>query len=259
MSEVQYGSIRSGALGKQMPFSIYLPDGYGGNVRFPALYFLHGRSGNEGIMAELGIQSVADGLIASKQISPIVIVCPRMDNSRGLNTSEAPRRAAANGMTIDMGKYKDYFIKEVIPYIDRHFKTMPNREYRYVGGASAGGFAATHYGLQCPELFSRIGGHMPAIETELDASDVPYYGDEAGFHASNPLAFDRYEELHQHQRWYLDAGEQDEGGFNKTAKSLSDKLRAHGVSVEHHIFPGHHNLQYIKDNIQKYLVFYGAE
>ena len=152
MSEVQYGSIRSGALGKQMPFSIYLPDGYDGNVRFPALYFLHGRSGNEGIMAELGIQLVADGLIASKQISPMVIVSPRMDNSRGLNTSEAPRRAAANGMTIDMGRYEDYFIKEVIPYIDRHFKTMPNREYRFVGGASAGGFAATHYGLQYPCL-----------------------------------------------------------------------------------------------------------
>lgn len=98
---------------------------------------------------------------------------------------------------------------------------------------------------------------MPAIEMELDAADIPYYGDESGFHKNNPLEFEGFEEQHQKQLWYLDAGDEDEGGFYNAVESLSGRLKAHGIGVEHHIFPGHHNLQYIKDNIRKYLIFYG--
>lgn len=257
MSRVLYNNIHSDVLDKQMAFSIYLPNAYDADMKFPVLYFLHGRSGNEGIMDELGIKYVMDELIASGQITPMIIVCPRMDNSRGLNTSDAPCQKVSNGMKIDTGRYEDYFIQEVVPYIDRHFKTLPRREHRFIGGASAGGYASVYYGLQYPELFSRIGGHMPAIETELDESDIAYYGDEDSFHKCNPLEFDRFEELHQEQEWYLDAGDKDEGGFNNAVESLSRNLKAHGISVEHHIFPGHHNLQYIKDNIRKYLIFYG--
>ena len=257
MSKVQYGSIHSDVLDKQMAFSIYLPNEYDGEVKLPILYFLHGRSGNECIMDELEIKSIADELIASGQISPMMIVCPRMDNSRGLNTSKVSRPTISNVMKIDSGRYEDYFIQEVLPYIDSHFKTIPYRENRFVGGVSAGGFAAVHYGLQYPELFSRIGGHMPAIETELDAHDILYYGDEDCFHKNNPLEFDRFEELHQEQEWYLDAGDEDEGGFNYAVESLSEKLMSHGISVKHYILPGHHSFQYIKGNIRKYLIFYG--
>ena len=256
MSKVQYINMHSDALDKLMAFSIYLPDGYDGERIFPVLYFLHGRSGDESIIDELDIKSVADELIASGQISPMMIVCPRMDNSRGLNTAVTPHTAVVDGMRIDMGRYEDYFIKEVVPYIDCHFKTIPNGDHRFIGGASAGGFAAAHYGLQYPRLFSRVGGHMPAIEKELDASDMPYYGDESGFHKNNPLEFEGFEEQHRKQMWYLDAGDEDEGGFYNAVKSLSGRLKAHGIDVEHHIFPGHHNLKYIKENIRKYLIFY---
>lgn len=256
MSKVQYIDMHSDALDKQMAFSIYLPDGYDGERIFPVLYFLHGRSGNESIIDELDIKYVADELIASGQISPMMIVCPRMDNSRGLNTTVTPHQAVVDGMKIDTGRYEDYFIQEVVPYIDCHFKTIPNGDHRFIGGASAGGFAAVHYGLQYPGLFSRIGGHMPAIEKELDTSDMPYYGDEDSFHKNNPLEFDSFEEQHRKQLWYLDAGDEDEGGFYNAVESLSGRLKAHGIGVEHHIFPGHHNIQYTKDNIRKYLIFY---
>lgn len=254
MSKVQDGSIHSDALDKQMAFSIYLPDGYNEKQRFPVLYFLHGRSGNESIIDGLDLKSAADELMASGQISPMMIVCPRMDNSRGLNTTNIPHQTVVDGIIIDTCRYEDHFIREVIPYIDRHFVTIPRREHRFVGDASAGGFAAVHYGLQYPELFSRIGGHMPAIETELDASDMPYYEDED---RNNPLEFEGFEELHRKQLWYLDAGNEYEGGFYNAVKSLSGKLKAHGIGVEHHIFLGHHNIQYIKDNIRTYLIFYG--
>lgn len=81
MSKVQYIDMHSEVLDKQMAFSIYVPDEYdNGELRLPVLYFLHGRSGNESIIDELDVKSVADELIASGQISPMMIVCPRMDN-----------------------------------------------------------------------------------------------------------------------------------------------------------------------------------
>lgn len=127
MSIIQYGNIPSDVLAKQMAYSIYLPDKYDGELKFPVLYFLHGRSGDERIMDELEIKSIADMLIDSGQIRPMIIVCPKMDNTRGLNTSEVSPQSVSNGMKIDSGRYEDYFIQEFLPYIDCHFKTIPHR------------------------------------------------------------------------------------------------------------------------------------
>lgn len=74
MSIIQYGNIHSDVLAKQMAYSIYLPDKYDGELKFPVLYFLHGRSGDERIMDELEIKSIADMLIDSGQIRPMIIV-----------------------------------------------------------------------------------------------------------------------------------------------------------------------------------------
>ena len=84
MGKVIYSTIQSKLLDKQMAFSIYLPDKYDGESRFPVLYFFHGRSGDERIMDELEIKSIADVFIDSGQIRSIIIVCPRMGNTRGL-------------------------------------------------------------------------------------------------------------------------------------------------------------------------------
>ena len=257
MSEIRHISYDSTYLNKQMALAVYLPDEYKYGSKFPVLYFLHGRSGDESFIEQLGLAQLTDSLIAASKIEPMIIVCPRMDNSRGLNSAKIARQEKIGNNVIDVGRYEDYFIQEIIPYIDGNFNTIASRKGRYVGGCSAGGFAAIHYGLKYPELFSRIGGHMPAIETELALSDIPYYGNEHSFHKNNPLEFERFEKLHQKQEWFLDAGDEDEGGFNNAVESLFKKLISHGICVEHHISPGHHNLQYVKSNIWKYLIFYG--
>lgn len=125
MGKVIYSTIQSKLLDKQMAFSIYLPDKYDGESRFPVLYFFHGRSGDERIMDELEIKSIADVFIDSGQIRSIIIVCPRMGNTRGLNTSDVSHQIVSNGVKFDSGRYEDYFIQEFLPHIDSHFKTIP--------------------------------------------------------------------------------------------------------------------------------------
>jgi hypothetical protein len=162
-------------------------------------------------------------------------------------------------MDIDVGRYEDYFIHEIIPYVETHYHALSDRSARYIGGASAGGYASIHYGLKHPELFSRIGGHMPAVEINLDSSDLPYYGGEEEFHLNNPLEFSDFNECHKTQYWYLDAGDKDEGGFDKSIEILNGLLVNQGVKTECHISNGHHCLEYILVNLEKYLIFYNGK
>ena len=259
MSEIRHIPYNSTYLNKQMAFAVYLPDEYKYGGKFPVLYFLHGRNGDESFIEQLGLAQLADTLIAKSKIEPMIIVCPRMDNSRGLNSAKIAHQEKIDGNFIDVGRYEDYFIQEIVPFVDDSFNTIPSRNGRYVGGASAGGFAAIHYGLRYPGLFSKIGGHMPAVELDLDPSDVPYYGSEEEFHQNNPLEFGDFNEYHNTQSWYLDAGDKDEGGFDKSVNLISNLFRDFGISIESHIHSGHHNLRYIQNNMAEYLTFYNGK
>lgn len=92
-------------------------------------------------MFEIDIHTTADKLIETGKIEPMIIVCPRMENSRGVNSSivckEIPDPVKSH-RTIHLGRYEDYFIDEIIPFIDKTFKTINDRKGRYIGGASAG-------------------------------------------------------------------------------------------------------------------------
>ena len=142
MSEIRHISYDSTYLNKQMALAVYLPDEYKYGSKFPVLYFLHGRSGDESFIEQLGLAQLTDSLIAASKIEPMIIVCPRMDNSRGLNSAKIARQEKIGNNVIDVGRYEDYFIQEIIPYIDGNFNTIASRKGRYVGGCSAGGFAA---------------------------------------------------------------------------------------------------------------------
>lgn len=80
-------TINSKVLGKTMNLAVYCPEGFE-DRDIPVLYFLHGRTGNESILKQLGMDKTAGKLIAAGEIEPMIIVCPNMDNSRGINSSE---------------------------------------------------------------------------------------------------------------------------------------------------------------------------
>ncbi len=258
MSKIRYVKFHSNALKKLMAFSIYLPDIGNCSEELPVLYFFHGRNGDEHFIEQLDVKGIADKLIIEGTINPMIIVFTRMDNTRGLNTSDCSAKIFNHEMAIDVDRYEDYFIYEVIPYVEDHFPVLSDRLARFVGGVSAGGYTSVHYGLKYPELFSRIGGHMPAIEKQLELADLPYYGTEEDFILNDPLRFKSFTNLHKEQLWYLDAGDCDEGGFNESVRILSKLLKSRGICCESHIFKGHHNVEYIDSNLEKYLIFYGS-
>lgn len=260
-SKIESINLYSEILKKEMRLTIYLPENYDRSHPLPVLYFLHGRSGNENIIFELDMLDTVDLLIWKNVIKPLIIVCPGIENSRGLNSSTTTKEIISsnlNGQIINLGRYEDYFIKEIVPFIDKNYKTITNKRGRFIGGASAGGYAALNYGLRYPNLFSKIGGHMPALELQLDPEDVPYFNTIDIWEKYNPLHIAKKCVIPSDLQIYLDAGNKDEGEFYNGCLELYQILKNREVKVQNHVFEGHHNITYIKSNLEKYLIFYTA-
>ena len=129
-SRIDTIEIQSRTLGKTMAVTIYMPTNFCEGL--PVLYFMHGRSGDESIIYALDIQTVADRMIADGRMKPMLIVCPRMEDALGL------------------GAFEDYFFNEVMPIVEKQYKTS----VRCIGGVSAGGFIALNYAFRHPFFLS---------------------------------------------------------------------------------------------------------
>lgn len=253
---IKLETIYSKYLQKDMSISLYIPNGYE-DINLPVLYFLHGRNGDEKILTQLGIDKVADDLIKQKVIKPLIVVCPNMDNSRGINSSDKYSEVCGKYGTVHKGMYEGYFIEEVIPHIDAKYKTLKNRNSRYIGGISAGGYTALHNGFRHPDLFSKVGGHMPAIDMSYADEDECYFSDEKMWEKYDPITLSKEQNIEDLQV-YLDDGDQDEGQFYLACEKLYELLRNKNVNVENHVFKGHHDRNYVMSNLKSYLQFYGS-
>lgn len=253
---VQTVKISSKVLKKDMLTYVYVPDEYI-SVNLPVLYFIHGKTGTGEILTQLNISTIAEKMIKSKQIEPMIIVCPSMDNSRGLNSSIEYKEIKGKNGIVYKGLYEDYLIKEVIPYIDEKYNTKVNKNYRNIGGISAGGYIALHVAFRHQDLFSRVGGHMPAIDLSFEDEDECYFENKEMWLKYDPISIVKSGDI-KGMRVFLDAGNEDEGEFYKGCKELEKILLSKNINVENYIFNGHHNADYIISNLEKYLTFYNG-
>jgi enterochelin esterase-like enzyme len=148
--------IKSAILKQGMKYNVYLPNGYQkSQKRYPVLYLLHGHSGNETDWVKIGkADSIANKLMESKAIAEMIIVMPDGRNDYYLNTFDGKF------------KYEDYFIKELVPFVDSTFRTKTDKASRALAGLSMGGYGAALYSLKYPQMFSVGVGLSSAIRTD---------------------------------------------------------------------------------------------
>jgi enterochelin esterase-like enzyme len=106
-------------------------------------------------------------------------------------------------------------------------------------------------------MFSKVGGHMPAIELTLEEEDKPHFSSKEVWEKYDPVHIAKSKDIGADIQVYLDAGDKDEGQFYKGCSILNNILKEKGIPVQNHIYQGRHNVEYIRDNIEKYLKFYG--
>jgi len=155
----------SPALGARKRYLVYLPASYPRRPakRYPVVYVLHGRTGNEADWIVRGdLDSVADSLFGSGT-PEFILVLPDGDNSFWVNWVESPGYAvcardsllaeAAPVFCVPRSRYGDYVAHDLVAQVDGGFRTRPDRSHRGLLGLSMGGTGALTLALDYPLVF----------------------------------------------------------------------------------------------------------
>jgi len=133
---------------------IYTPASYyeGKNSRFPVLYLQHGSFEDEtGWVNQGKANLILDNLIAENKAKPMIIVT---DNGYAFKPAETETPAKGQGVSI----FEDVLIKEVIPMIDKRFRTLADREHRAIAGLSMGANQTMRIVMNNLDKFAYYGG-----------------------------------------------------------------------------------------------------
>ena len=130
---------------------VYTPPTYGKNKkeRFPVLYLQHGWGEDDTTWGMQGRANIImDNLIADGKIRPFIVVM-----TYGL--TNGIRFGGLREFTAK--EFETVLVDELIPYIDSHFLTIPDRQNRAMAGLSMGGMETKLITLRRPEVFSAYG------------------------------------------------------------------------------------------------------
>jgi len=255
--------IDSKVLDMMLEVEIHLPPGYDSNEPIPALYLLHDYAVDESSIGRVGFFNMADILVEQGLIEPMLIVAPQINNSYLLNSSEKTMIYGDDGITgLYSGMFEDYFINEVIEYIESTYNVSTSPDNRYLGGISTGGFSALRMAFSHPDMFSKVGAHMPAMvvpEMTMTGEQFMdwYYPDEAAAKERNPIEL-ASAGVPDGLSIFLDCG--DEDVYSKPfADGLADVLAGNNITFDYQIYTGTHNNEYLSEHITDYLMFYGGK
>jgi enterochelin esterase-like enzyme len=212
-----------------LEYLVYLPPCYDqqADERYPVLYLIHGQNFNHDQWDRLGADQVADTLIASGDIPPFMIVMPR-DRSWAQPTEDHFGQVVAD---------------QLVPYIDAHYRTLAERDYRAIGGLSRGASWAVHLGLSRWELFGAIGAHS-----------LPVFWSDTS-HIRQWLKAIPVDAL---PRIYLDVGDKERPSILKSAVWFENLLTEQGIPHEWHTFTGYHEEAYWQAHVVAYLRWYAS-
>jgi enterochelin esterase-like enzyme len=239
--EIRTELLPSKALGHDMPYAVYLPDGYESRRQhYPVLYLLHGAGGNERSWSERGhIREKADRLIASGAIPPAIIVMPGCPACWWVDGARDRAETA--------------FWSDLVPAIDLRYRTIETRGGRLVAGLSAGGYGAIRFALRYPNRIAAAAALSPAVYTEsvpkISAARIqpPFLAqngqfDQTAWDSHNyPALLDRYFAQSFRVPLYLVSGDNDKFGvafetallFKRMFERQPDQVQLRVIDGDH--------------------------
>jgi enterochelin esterase-like enzyme len=184
--EVWYESKVTGSWRHAM---VYLPPDYDSQPkkRYPVLYLQHGGGEDEtGWIRQGRANFILDNLIAAGEAKPMIIVMA-YGYARRAGTAApvltGPSMATPQGAQArnEMAKtFEDDVTQALIPFVDRTYRTVADRDHRAMAGLSMGGFQTFHITLKHLDKFSHIGGfsgaaglledRKPDLKTDFDGA-----------------------------------------------------------------------------------------
>ena len=160
--------------------TVYTPAGYEtSGKRYPVFYLLHGIGGDEEAWITQGrTAQVLDNLIAQGKAQPMIVV---MTNGN-IAMEAAPLETSTGYNVPSMGLPKtmegsfETAFPEIVKFIDKTYRTIPQKRSRAIAGLSMGGFHSKFISQNNPDMFNYIGLFSAAIGV-TDANISPIYQD----------------------------------------------------------------------------------
>jgi S-formylglutathione hydrolase FrmB len=128
---------------------VYLPPSYSSqkNRRYPVVYALHGYSiGAEQWTKEIHVPQTIEGGFAQGAQEMIVV----------LPDSKTVHNGSMYSSSVTTGDFENFIARDVVSYVDAHYRTIPKRTSRGLAGHSMGGYGATRIGMKHSDVFGSV-------------------------------------------------------------------------------------------------------
>ena len=239
MEDVRFWSA---ALGREMPYRVFLPERIAEGARLPVVYLLHGRGPDfhdwsaHSDVSKYALPVERDaGLIDAG----LILVMPEGGESFYVNAVRWPR-----------DRYEDYLVHDLAADVERRFPARGDRGGKAVVGISMGGFGAVTQALRHPESFAFAAGLSAAVDVPERRFRLGRIGQWWLFRGifgpmgsreraeRDPFVLLKAVDPAKAPYFYLTAG-RDEPLYEPD-QHFAAALEAHGFASEFHALPGGH-------------------
>jgi enterochelin esterase-like enzyme len=233
-TEIAHGKIDSisypsKTVGVNRKALIYTPPGYSKNKKYPVLYLLHGIGGDEREWLKGGHpEIILDNLYAQKRIEPMIVVMP---NGRAMKDDRVGKNMMAPDRVEAFATFEKDLLNDLIPFIEKKFPVIKDREHRAIAGLSMGGGQSLNFGLGNLDKFAWIGGFSSAPNTKPPEQLVP----------------DPEEARNKLKVLWISCGDND--GLITYSQRTHDYLNANDVPHIYYIEPGVHDFRVWKNSL----------
>jgi S-formylglutathione hydrolase FrmB len=162
-------------------------------------------------------------------------------------------------------KYESYIVRELIPEIDKNYRTLADREHRAIAGLSMGGYGSIKFGLKYPAMFTVVGSFSGALGAtsfnEKNAGgigksiDAIFGADDSEGRKANDI-FKMIREITPERTKalpfiYLDCGTED--FLYQNNRDFADLLQKQKVPHQYRELPGAHNWVFWNTQVKEFL------
>lgn len=128
---------------------VFLPPSYARETsrRYPVVYALHGYSiGAEQWTHEIHVPQTIEGAFA-KGAKEVIVVLP---------DSKTVHNGSMYSSSVTTGDFENFIARDVVAYVDAHYRTIPTRDSRGLVGHSMGGYGAARIGMKHADVFGSL-------------------------------------------------------------------------------------------------------
>ena len=244
-NQVDTVSVFSTKMKKEVKNVIITPENYSAKKHYPVVYLLHGYSDNyaKWVKTDPAIKTLSTE-------HQFIIVCP--DGGYSSWYMDSPIDSTF--------QYESYIINDLLPFVDAHYATIPDREKRAITGLSMGGHGALYLAIRHKDIFAHAGSMSGGVDLRYStkswdiAKRIGYYETNQD-EWNNRSVVNMVEKLKNKELdLIIDCGVSD--FFYQINAGLHRRLMALNIDHDYIERPGKHTWNYWTNSIKYQFLFF---